>query len=576
MTEENLRTLFAVAKGLVEADLVIKNARIVDVFTESIQDGVSLAIKDGFIALMEKGSLPGRHVIDASGLFLCPGFIDAHTHLDSLFSFQEFVPYALKGGATTVITECAMVACSCGIKGVEAFLQSTEGHPLRCFFVAPPLTPPFPHAEGCKGITFQQFKRLLRHPRALGVGEAYWTRIVEGDKRIIRQAALALSLKKRLDGHASGAKGRKLAQYIATGITSCHESVKVDEALEKMRNGVYVMIREGFVRRELDELAPLRELKDKRRLILVSDSFDATMLLEGYMDRVVKRAIDVGFSPIEAIKMATLNPADYHDLRDLGAIAPLRKADILFLSDLETVRIEKVMFEGRIVFSEGRFVGELGHFSYPKDLERTIHSGPFEEADFTIEAPIGARGVRVIEVVNETITKERRLLGIPDEDRMRKEDIAICSVINRQKGKRYSLGFVKGTGIREGAVATTLTWDTGNILAIGSSAMEIKTAVERIRQVQGGYVVARDGKIIFELPMPVFGLLSKERMGHIAERSREFEKAVRAIGCTLTRPFLTLQVIPFTGLPFLRITDRGLFDVREKRLLSPFLFSEEV
>jgi len=576
MDRETMMALLSVAKGTSRPDLTIKNARIVDVFTESIREGLSVAIKDGFIVLVDTTCPEGQEVIDASGLYLCPGLIDAHTHLDSLFSFHEFVPYAIRGGTTTVVTECAMVACACGMKGVEAFLESTAGYPIRCFFVVPPLTPPFPQAEGCKGITLRGFKRLLRLKEALGVGEAYWTRIVEGDERVIEQACYAISLQKRLDGHASGAKGRKLGQYIVTGITSCHESVTPEEALEKIGSGLYVMIREGFVRRELEALAPLRALKDKRRLILVSDSFDACMLLEGYMDKIVREAIELGFSPIEAIKMATLNPAEYHGLRHLGAIAPLRKADILFLSDLEKMRIEKVMFEGSIVFSEGRFLREQVPFSYPEEFQRTIRSGPFYERDFTIAGPKHARGIRVIEVVNETITKERRVPGLPDRESMGSQDIAICSVINRQRARRYSLGFLKGTGIREGAVATSVTWDTGNIVAVGSSPKDLRTAVEKVRQIQGGYVVAKGDRVLLEFPMPVFGLLSLEKMGAIAERTRRFEEATREIGCTLKRPFLTLQVLPFTGLPFLRITDKGLFDVKEKRLLSPFLFSEEL
>ena len=210
------------------------------------------------------------------------------------------------------------------MKELLSYVDSTKGYPLKCYFVAPPLTPPFPKMEGARGITFKEFSTLLKRDDFLGVGEAYWTRVVEGDDRILKQAELAMSLRKGIDGHAAGAKGKNLLQYVLTGITSCHESIQMDEVVEKLRFGLYVQIREGFVRQELPELHKIKDLAvDKRRVMLVSDFFDAVMLLnEGYMDSIARKAIGYGFPPIEAIKMVTINPADYLGLRHLGAIAP--------------------------------------------------------------------------------------------------------------------------------------------------------------------------------------------------------------------------------------------------------------
>ena len=295
-----LRKLLDVAQGSAPADTVIRNGRLVNVFTDSIEDNVLITIKDGRVVSIEKegdrSSFAGVTEIDAKGAYLCPGFMDAHTHLDNMFPFHEFVPFSVRGGTTTVITECGMVAGACGMKGAECFVESTKGYPLRCYFVAPPMTPPFPKMERAAAFTFKEFSTLLKREDFLGIGEAYWTRMVDGDKRLLQQAALAQSLGKCLDGHSSGARSKRLTEYMLTGITSCHESVTTDEALEKLRLGMYVMIREGFVRKELPELSNLKDAKvDKRRIMMVSDTFDASMLWEeGYMNSVVKKAIQYG------------------------------------------------------------------------------------------------------------------------------------------------------------------------------------------------------------------------------------------------------------------------------------------
>ncbi|MEN6615892.1 MAG: amidohydrolase family protein, partial [Syntrophorhabdus sp.] len=318
MKPRTIKKLLDVVKGSVLPDAVIINGRIINVFTNDIDEGLAIIIKDGLICSIEDqqnvSSYHPAHTIDAQGAYLCPGFIDAHTHLDSLYPFYSFTPYALRGGTTTVVTETSAVACACGMEGVAAFTASTRGYPLRAFFLAPPLTPPFPEMEGSMGLTLPEFKQFLKRDDVIAIGEAYWTRIVEGDDRILRQASMAIDLNKKLDGHAAGAHDRRLIEYVLTGITSCHESVTVDEVLEKLRLGLYIMIRQGFVRKELPVLSALKDLAiDTRRLILTSDVFDAVMLREdGYLDAIVRDAIGYGFKPMDAIKMATINPADYY------------------------------------------------------------------------------------------------------------------------------------------------------------------------------------------------------------------------------------------------------------------------
>jgi adenine deaminase len=580
MDNMTLKRLLDVAQGSAPADVVIRNGKLVNVFTDNIEENTAILIKDGRIVSMEedngKASFAGTTEIDAEGAYLCPGFIDAHTHLDSMFPYHEFVPFSLRGGSTTIITECAMAAGACGMKGVESFVESTKGYPLRCYFVAPPMTPPFPKMERAASFTLKEFSTLLKREDFLGIGEAYWTRMVEGDDRVLKQAALAQSLGKCLDGHSSGARGKRLIEYALTGITSCHESVSMEEALEKLRLGMYVMIREGFVRKELPELSKLKDAKvDKRRIMMVSDVFDAPMLWEeGYLDSIVKKAIEYGFSPMDAIKMVTINPADYHHLRYLGAIAPLRFADILFLRNLEDVSIEKVMVNGEIVVAGREFVKDIKPFVYPEEMTRTITVNKLEDNDFRIKARPGVNRIRVLHVANPTITRELVMEARVKDGYVEKDlenDVIPIAVVNRRQGKGMGKGFIKGMGIKEGALATTLIWDTCNILTIGSSEREMRDAVNRLIDIQGGTVITKNGRVIYEFPMPVYGLIPIMTMKQSMDKTKELDEMMKSIGTYLEKPFLTIQTIPFTGLPFLRITDKGLADIKNKRLVSLFL-----
>jgi adenine deaminase len=580
MDKKTIKTLLGVVKGTIPPDTIITNGKIVNVFTNSIDEDRAVIIKDGYIASVEVNILASSYkatrTIDARGLYLCPGFIDAHTHVDGIYPFAEFVPYSIRGGTTTVVTETSATGCAAGMKGIRALMDGMKGYPVRAFFLAPPLTPPFPKMESSLGLNLKEFSAMLKRKDVVGIGEAYWTRIVDGDKQVLDQASAALALNKRLDGHAAGARGKRLVEYMLTGITSCHESITIDELMEKLRLGLYIMIREGSIRQELPKLSQLKGLNvDTRRIILVSDFFDAVMLIEdGYLDFIGRKAIQHGFSPIEAIKMMTINPADYYGLRYLGAIAPLRYADMLFLSDLEKITIEKVMAGGEIVFESGKFTRKIRPHAYPEALKKTIQASRFSEADFRIKAPKNKTVIRVIEIVNPTITKEVHVKATVKETFLEKDlnnDIIPVAMINKRKTRHLGKGFIKGTGIKNGAVATTLTWDTGNILTIGSSEKDMASAVNRLIDIQGGIVIVRNGSVIFEFRMELFGIMPLMTMEKISGKIKELELKLKEIGADLEKPFLNIQTIPFTGLPFLRITDRGLADVKQKKLVSLFV-----
>jgi adenine deaminase len=580
MDKKTIKTLLGVVKGTISPDTIITNGKIVDVFTNSIDEDRVVIIKDGYIASVEGRDLASSYratrTIDAHGLYLCPGFIDAHTHVDGIYPFSEFVPYSIRGGTTTVVTETSATACSAGMKGIRALIDGMRDYPVRAFFLAPPLTPPFPKMESSQSLNLKEFSAMLKRKDVVGIGEAYWTRIVDGDKQVLDQASAALALNKRLDGHAAGARGKRLVEYMLTGITSCHESITIDELMEKLRLGFYVMIREGSIRQELPELSKLKDLNiDTRRIILVSDFFDAVMLTEdGYLDFIGRKAIQHGFSPIEAIKMMTINPADYYGLRYLGAIAPLRHADILFLNDLEKITIEKVMARGKIVFESGKYMQKIRPHAYPEALKKTIQAAKFSEEDFKIKVYKDKTIIRVIEIVNPTITKEIHVKATINETFIEKDltnDIIPVAMINKRRTSHLGKGFIKGTGIKNGAVATTMTWDTGNILTIGSSEKDMAKAVNRLIDIQGGIVIVKNGRIVYEFRMELFGIMPLMTMEKISRKIKELESKLREIGAHFEKPFLNIQTIPFTGLPFLRITDKGLADIKQKKLVSLFV-----
>lgn len=572
MKAKEISSIQNVFKGKETADLVILNGKILNVFTNNIEDNNTVAIKGRIIFYVgkEKGEFIGNNtqIIDAKGAYLVPGFIDTHTHLDSMIPYNEFVPYALKGGVTTVITECAMVANACGLKGVLSFINSTKGYPLKTLFLAPPLVPPLKKFETANPFSFSDFKKLLLRTDFVGIGEAYWNEAVLNEGNYFKKVELATALRKTVEGHAAGAKDNKLFSYLNCGITSCHESINIPEALEKLRQGVYVMIREGFIRRELDELYKLKDYDvDKRRIILVSDVFNAEMLTSGYLNLVVKRAVGFGFDVIDAIKMVTINPADYLGLTDRGAIAIGRIADINIIENLEKMAIKDVIADGKLVVKDGKYLFRNNNKS-DGEIKNSLSLKKVKKEELYICAK-GNKNVRVMEVLSPTIMKEGIYKLNAIDGRLRAnldEDIIPVYILDRRKGtKSMGAGFIKGTGIKQGALATTLIWDTCNVLAIGVDEEDIAMAINSLIDIGGGFIVVNKGKVIFEFPMPVYGLIPLLSVPKIAKKERELASILFKYGCKMERPFLNIQTIAFTGLPFLRLTNRGLVNIKEMK-----------
>ena len=371
-TAARIKKTIGAALGRQKADTVIENISLVNVYSGEILKETSAATSGDRLVYVgaRRSELigPKTEVIDGEGGALLPGFIDAHTHLDSIFTCAAYVPFALTSGNTTAVTEMAMIGNVQGRTGIDWFMAEAGRQPLRIYFLAPALTPPFPELETSRGLTRKAFLSLLRDPRVLGVGEAYWTRVLGLDPRVMSGYARAFGVRKTREGHAAGARGLNLQAYAAAGTTSCHESTTLEEALERLRLGLVVMIREGMVRRELEAVAPLaRRGVDLHRVMLVSDTFDPGKLIQGRgMNSLLAGAVEAGIAPVTAVQMATRNPADYYHLRDLGGIAPGKVADLVLVKDLQRLRVPPGL-GGRAVGGGGRAspVGVPAPFVYP-------------------------------------------------------------------------------------------------------------------------------------------------------------------------------------------------------------------
>ena len=516
-------------------------------------------------------------VVEAAGLFLIPGLIDSHTHLDSIFQLGPYSELALARGNTTAITETGMIAGAWGLSGVRCVLAEASQTLMRVFHLAPSLVPPFPAWETSAGLSAQEIAELLRDPACLGLGETYWPGVIDLDPRPLTTFAAALALGKRVGGHAAGARGARLMAYAAAGVSDCHESINAADALERLSLGMMVQVREGIVRREMEAVVPaLKDLPDTRLVSLVTDLCPLEELVaEGVMNVLAAKAVALGVKPARAVAWCSYNPAQYYGLQGLGAVAPGYLADLVLVRDLVDFRAAMVFLEGRLMARDGLMLEKQPPFAYPSQARQTIQSRQVALDDLRVPASGATAKVRVAFAQNGTITRaEEAELAVvegsvaPDPAR----DLLKMAQINRQApGLELGLGFARGWGLKAGALATTLIWDTCNIFGLGASDAELAFALNRVRQMGGGWVVARGSEVLAELPFPLAGIISPRPLAEIVARVQGCEAALRDLGCGLERPFLTAQTFCFTGLPFLRLTNKGLLDVRARRMVEVLL-----
>jgi len=573
---ERTHQLIKVAQGKEKAHLAVVNATLANVYSGELLENHAVCVWDRWIAYVgrhpDPAIGPDTVVIDACQKPVIPGLIDGHTHLAGMHTADAFLACVIPGGTTTVVTETSEPYSACGYPGVVDFLASFADQPIHVFATAPPMVS---ISTNCPPIAMADLHRLMSRSDIIGLGESYWQAVLKDPERMLPILDVALSSGKRLEGHSAGARDANLNAYAAAGISSCHEPIAADEALDRLRLGFYVMIREGSIRRDLTKIAAIRKTAlDLRRLILVTDGVTPRELLEkGYMEYVVQKAIDAGFTPMEAIQMATLNPATHFNLDHMiGGIAPGRYADMAILPNIQTIRPELVIGKGRIIAKNGRCtVSPRTHQFQPGSLNSVHLSEPLTSTHFRVSVPHGDQEttVRVIDMVTDLVSREV-LVALPViKGEIRADvtrDIVKVAAVSRTDatGQRF-IGLIRGFGIKTGAFACSTGWDSAEIVAVGVSDDDMAVAVNRLRELKGGVVVCQGGDIVAELALPIFGLMSHLPIGNLADAIDTVNTSAHALGVAFKDPILSLSTLTGAAIPFLRICEEGLVNLKSGR-----------
>jgi adenine deaminase len=561
--------LISVAKGELPADLVLTNARVVNVFSGEIEPA-SVAISGRRIAGVGDYH-QAKQVIDLGGRYLAPGFIDGHVHLESsMLDVPEYARAVVPRGTLAIVTDLHEIANVCGVEGIRYVLNSARRLPLDTFLMAPSCVPATNLETSGASLDAQALRQVLRWKNCIGLGEVMnFPGVLNGDEAVLDKIALARG--KVVDGHAPGLSGKDLNAYIAAGIQSDHESVSLAEAREKLERGMFIMIREGSTEKNLEALLPLVTNKTYRRFMLVVDDRSCLDLLrDGDIDAVLRKTISHGLDPIRAIQMASINTAQYFRLEGLGAIAPGYQANLVVMDDLTSLKIDMVFYQGRLVAREGKALFPAGR-TEGRGLTNTMNIKPFNPEALRFKA--SGDTAPVIEIVPDQIVTRKRLekvkvvggVDVPDVDR----DILKLVVVERHKATgNIGLGLVTGFGLKAGALASSIAHDSHNIVAVGTNDGEIYRAIKEIERLRGGLVVAAGGKVSASLALPVAGLLSGQPLEATVDALITLEQAAAKLGTPLRSPFSTLSFLALPVIPELRLTDLGLVDVKEFRLIK--------
>jgi adenine deaminase len=565
-TPDGRAHLIAVARGDAEPDLVVTGARVFSAFTRDWLDG-DVAIAGGRIAGI--GRYEGGERIDGAGRFLVPGFIDAHVHIESSKLLPaEFARAVVARGTTAVVCDPHEIANVLGAPGVRWLLEASEGLPLRVYAMAPSCVPASALESPRGALGPDEMAAILRHERAIGVAEVMdFPSVIAGDPDVLAKVALD----PHVDGHAPGVTGAALDAYAAAGIRSDHESTAWEEALEKRRRGLWVLLREASNARNLVTLLELVRRHGPEYCAFCTDDREPDMLVrEGHIDSMCRLAVAAGIAAEDALVMATLHPARCHGLAELGAIAPGFHADMALLDDLESFRAAVVIAGGEVAARDGRALA-LAVPPVPAWVRDTVNAAPLTEDAFDLGPAEGER-VRVIGIVpGQLITIAAAEPPAVRDGRVVADaarDLAKLAVIERHHATgRVGVGLVRGFGLRSGAFASTVAHDAHNIVIAGADDASIAACARRLIELGGGIAVADGGQVRGELALPVAGLLSEEPAEAVVERLDELGALLREQGVTIDAPFMTLSFLALSVIPDLKLTDRGLVDVVGARVV---------
>ena len=563
------------------ADLLLHGS-LVNVYAGDISESY-VGIKDGMVSYVGSKPIPARSLLRLHSQCILPAYIDGHIHIESsLMIPSQFAATVIPRGTCCVVADPHEIANVKGVEGIRFMMEDSSRTPLRTYFMIPSCVPATHLETSGATIGLKEIEELKKSKRILGLGEVMnFQGVINRDKTIMEKIGACEGMV--IDGHAPGLRGEELSAYVSAGIGSDHESVSGEEAREKHSLGMWIMIREGSTAKNLSELAGIVSKGSPERVMLVTDDRNAEDLLtEGHMDHCLRRAVEEGIEPVDAVRMATIKPAQYFGLTNLGEIAPGKWADIVVVNDLEQFEAKMVLIAGKIAAKDGQYLG--GFTSPPPSVavKGTVNIREVQPKDLSIkhcrEEIEGKEKVtaRVIGIVEDQVTTQelryemevRRGEVHSDPER----DLLKICVAERHKGTgRIGKGFVKGFGLKYGALASTVAHDSHNTIAIGTSDVDLCKAMNRLRETNGGFVIANGNRIPDELPLPIAGLMTSQEASDIASKVKELRETSATLGCTLNHPFMTLSFLALPVIPKLKITDHGLVDAEELKVVDLFI-----
>ncbi len=578
----SISSLNSVAMGDKKADLVLKNCSLVSVYTKEIIPKIQIAIVDDRIAYVgpNAGHAIGSKttIIDIEEKYAGPGFADPHLHIDQFVLPSELAKKSLLCGVTSLFSDPIDIVSVSGYKGFQEFLKLGEDLPIRIFQVVPgglPVDGKFSHS---KTLSLSQEKLAVKHPHVLGLGEVFsWTKVTLRDPKTMKSLSAMLEGDCIINGHTAGASEKKLNAYVASGILSCHEPINFDQVLERLRLGMWIMIREGSIRRDLKEIIPrvLSHGINLDRLMFCSDGLDPTDLVQyGHIDHCVRESIKFGLNPIDAISMASKNCFDYYNMnKDLGGIAPGKIADILIFDDLKSVKPNKVFVGGKLVVSNGSIVTSVKKKVIPSWIKKTIKLKKLSPKDFVIKSKKKSVLANTIFMQTEIITKQGSVELFTENGNVLTsldKDVWKVASFDRIHGtNKHVIGFLENFGADIGAFASTWSFHENDMIVIGSNDSDMSIAANILIKNQGGLVVVKSGKIIASLPLQLAGIISTDSFEKVLTNFQQVNNSIIDSGCKFSRPHLIPLFLPFLALPSIRILSGGIVDVKKRSYINP-------
>ena len=566
-----LEDIIRTAKGTQKADLVIKNARLINVLSEEIYEA-DIAVKDGIIAGTGK-NYEGFETINAKGKYVSPSFIDGHVHIESsMLMPSEFAKMVVPTGTTTIIADPHEISNVIGLHGISFMREASKDLPLDVYMMLPSCVPASPYETSGFELNSYDLSLLIESPWVLGIAEMMnFSGVINLDKEVLSKIKLGLDKGRRIDGHAPYLSGKELCAYIASGITSDHECTNQEEAIEKLRLGMYLMIREGSAAKDLDAFLPVLRVFPTRKCIFVTDDRYPDALKE-HINIMVKRAVEKGIKPIKAIQMASINTAEYFGLKNLGAIAPRYKADMLIFDNLTDFKPSMVIKNGQIAAENGKMAVNIEKKQL-SSLRGTVNIRWLDKEDLRIKAKSDI--VKAIEVTDGQLVTKSVNAKVKIEAGYAlsniEEDVIKILVIERHKASgNIGKGFVKGFGLKSGAIASTVAHDSHNMIVIGTNDDDMLKAIKELVKSQGGKVIVNNGEVAAKLELPIAGLMSEESAETVIRKSEELKKGEKLIGCKLEEPFMTMAFLSLSVIPELKLTDKGLMDVVNNKFTDLF------